>query len=176
MKVSYALLLVSLAVMPLLFFVNFKVLLVYLLLWVDKLVLGLLKPVRFIGIELSTLAGALAGIFFGPVASFFLVATLYTILHSIRFLVVPFPPPDWPLFVPDRYALVYASAGIVAGLMNTAAFPITLMIAVAVKILIHAATEMALGKPVRVASFIGTAIFYAIFMIPFGLQLLALAS
>ncbi|MBI2971903.1 MAG: hypothetical protein HYY37_05780 [Candidatus Aenigmarchaeota archaeon] len=172
MKVAYALLVLSIALMPLLYVAfGLKLLVIYALIWTDKLLIGLVKPLRLVGVDLSTFAAVLAGMAYGPLAAFVFVLIVYTFLWSLRYLLVPILLPDWPLFVPDRYGVVYASAGIIAGFMAASSFSMIMITAVAAKILIHGTAELLLGKPVRVIQFIGTIVFHALVIIPFGMAL-----
>lgn len=160
------------AAFPVLYLIDARLFLIYLLIWADKLILGMLRPLHYLGIELTTLATVLAVMFFGTVASFITVLVLFTVLQSLRHLLFPFYDPEYPLFVPNPDGMIYASGAIVAGAAAPLGFATSVMAVIIVKYLMYIALDLFRGKPPHIPAFVGGVLFYLIVMIPFAQELL----
>lgn len=89
---------------------------IYLLLWTDKMLLRAFLPLRWTGIELTTLASVFAAMAYGPMASFALVVSVAVVMRAARFYALPIREPDFPIFLPHPYVVVDGLGGYVAGL------------------------------------------------------------
>lgn len=160
------------AAFPVFYLIDTRLFLIYLLIWADKLILGLFRPLHYLGIELTTLATVLAAMFFGPFASFVAVLVLFTLLQSLRHLLFPFSDPEYPLFVPNPDGMIYASGAIVAGAAAPLGFAASVMTVVIVKYLMYMALDFFRGKPPHIPALIGGVLFYLVAMIPLAQELL----
>lgn len=174
MKWGTILFLISVCVLPLLYIFLGALSLIYLLVWTDKIILGLFRLFRYVGIETTTLATIIATIHYGPLFSFVLILILFTVLQSVRYLIVPISVPEYPLFIPNPDSVIYASSAIIAAFALPLGFSAALLIAVAVKYLMYILVDFSLGKPPHMPALIGGLLFNAGVMIPLGLLILDL--
>lgn len=150
-----------------------KIFVIYLLIWVDKIVIGLFRPLRIMGFELTTLSSVLAAIFYGPLVSFVLTLVIFTFLQSLRYLVFPIQPPDFPLFVPNKDSIIYAAGGLAAGFLSSLPFSQVVIFTVLVKSGLYAVTDILIMKKSRYfITLLGIIITHLLILIPFGLELM----
>jgi len=175
MKLGSILFVVSVCILPLLyFFLDKPLFLVYLLVWIDKIILGLFRLFRYVGIETTALATVVAAMFYGPLFSFILILALFTVLQSVRYLIVPISVPEYPLFVPNPDSVIYASGGIIAAFALPLGLGATLLLVVASKYIVYILADLLLRKPPHLPALIGGMLFNAIVMIPTGFLLIGL--
>ncbi len=177
MKSPYIFLLISVLLMPVLYFLfGAKLAFVYLLIWADKLIVGLFKPFRYLGIELTTLATVLAAMFYGPIAAFVLILFLFTFLQSLRYLIIPISVPEYPLFVPNPDSIIYALGGVVAGFLLSSPFNVIVVAVVVIKHLMYMAMNLIMHKPPAFLGLIGGVAFHLAVIIPFGLSVIKMIA
>jgi hypothetical protein len=174
---KYVLFLLSVLLIPVLYFAfGVSLFFIYLLVWLDKIILGLFKLLRYFGIELTTLATVFAAIYFGPVVSSFLILFLFTFLQSLRYLIVPVNIPEYPLFVPNTDSIIYALGGIVAGFTLQFGFATAVVAVVITKHLMYIAKALIFGKLPSFTGLIGGVIFHLVAVIPIGLSFIELTG
>ncbi len=177
MKPAVALFLLSIVLFPVLYLVGIEILFVYVLVWIDKMLLGLFRPFRYFGIELTTLATVFATIFYGTFASFLVILILFTLIQSIRYLVIPISVPDYPLFVPNPDSIIYSLGAIAASLAMPFGFGTAVIAVVITKYVMYFLFHLMMKKPPSaITGIIGGIAFHAIVMIPFGLEMLKLLA
>jgi hypothetical protein len=173
MRLEFILLFATVLIMPIFYFIfGTKLFFIYFLIWVDKLIIGLLKPLRYAGIQLTVLASVFAAIYYGPVTSFIFVLVLFTFLQSLRYLIIPIASPNYIYFIPNTDSIIAALGGLIAGLLSSYSFGIILIIT----IMFHHLSYVTLGfiehKPYHVIGLVGGLIFHVIVLIPFGLSIM----
>ncbi|MBI2076116.1 MAG: hypothetical protein HYT72_02620 [Candidatus Aenigmarchaeota archaeon] len=176
MKPEIMLFFASVLLFPVLFITGLQMFFIYLLVWADKIILGLFRPFRYFGVELTTLAAVLAAIFYGPFVSFVLVLFLFTFLQSLRYTVFPVSVPEYPLFVPNPDGVIYALGGIIAGFMLPFGFGATVIVVVITKYIMYIVMDMFLRKPPPVMGLIGGIAFHVAIIIPSGLALMKILA
>lgn len=168
MRTPFIAFLLTILLFPLLYLFGLKLLAIYMLIWVDKIVIGLFRPLRIFGFELTTLASVFAAVFYGPFVAFVLTLLIFTFLQSLRYLVFPIQPPDFPLFVPNKDSIIYALGGLVAGFLS-AQFQLIVIYTVLFKSGVYAITDIIiLRKPTYVITLAGIIFIHLVFLIPFG--------
>ena len=142
---------------------------IFLVLWFDKVFLGMVSVVKYFGIELTTIATILLGITYGPLIGFVFALIVIPIMHGIKYLFLPLPPPEWPLFVPGPYNFVDALGAAIAGFL--ASYPILYILipVLIVKDISYAAVDrLFFSKPPEVIYAIGNFIFNLVIIFQFG--------
>ena len=174
MNIRLTFMLATIATAPLLLFMfGIKVFVVYALIWIDKILIGVIRPARFVGIETTTTASIIMAIFYGPAVSFFSVLFLFTFLQSIRYFIFPLRPPDYPLFVPNKDSIIYAAGAALAGILNLYDFATIIIIVLVFKSFIYGITDFLVQKkPDFFITFGGTVIIHVIFFLPIGVQIM----
>jgi hypothetical protein len=169
-KRNFLFLVLSLAVGYLIFHLfNAALAAIFLVLWFDKVFLGMTGIVRYFGIEFTTIATILLGIVFGPLVAFVFSLIVIPILHGIKYLFLPLPPPEWPLFVPSPYNFIDALGAAIAGFLSSYPIIYILIPVLILKDIIYSAVDMALfSKPPEIMYAIGNFIFNLIIIINFG--------
>lgn len=164
----------TVALFPILYMLfGLKIFAIYLLMWIDKIVIGLFRPLRIFGFELTTLGSVFAAIFYGPLVSFVLTLVIFTFLQSLRYLVFPIQPPDFPLFVPNKDSIIYAVGGLVAGFLSSLPFAEVVIFTVLIKSGLYAVTDILIMKKSRYfITLFGIIIIHLLILIPFGTELM----
>lgn len=172
MRTPFIAFLLTILLFPLLYLFGLKLLAIYMLIWVDKIVIGLFRPLRIFGFELTTIASVFAAVFYGPFVSFLLTLIIFTFLQSLRYLVFPIQPPDFPLFVPNKDSIIYALGGLIAGFLPFS-FPLLVIYTVLFKSGLYAITDIIiLKKPTYIVTLFGIILIHLVFLIPFGAAVL----
>jgi hypothetical protein len=145
------------------------------LLWVDKTVISAFGAIRYFGVELTTVTSVILATLYGPFFAFIFLIVLIPVLHGLKYILLPLPTPEWPLFVPSPYNIVDAVGALVAGLLVPLSFFINLLVtAVSKDILFAFAARLTMSKPVNVLSAITSVVFNMFVGYPFGLFILGL--
>lgn len=145
---------------------------VYALIWIDKILI--ISTLKYFGIELTTAATLMLGIAYGPAAAFAFGIVVIPLLHSMRFVLLPLPPPDWPLFVPHPNNVVDALGGAVAGALTTLPFLYLAIVVTLLKDIGYALSEgVVLGRPINVFSAVMYLLVNAAIAYQFGPAILA---
>lgn len=150
---------------------------IYAILWIDKILIGAIGAVRYIGIEFTTIATVLLGFLYGPVFSFLFALISLPVLHAMKYIFLPMPPPEWPFFVPSPYNLIDAFAAIAASFLAWLPFLHAVLIVVLLKDIGYAVVEkLMINKPVDVISAITYIIFNLVIAAHFGSFFLGLVG
>lgn len=145
MKSPYVILLASLAAAVPVYLINSALGLIYLMLWLDKIILRTVTP-SIAGIELVSISTILLGIKFG-LGGAVLAFVFMPVLEGIRVLIVP-TQSDVPPFVPSPYHLGDAAVAAVAALLAQLPLLQIVPIAMPIKFLIDALIDLYIvGKP-----------------------------
>src|SRR3989338_6367962 len=96
---------------------GFPLAVIFAILWIDKVLIGAIGAVRYIGIEFTTIATVLLGFLYGPVFSFLFALISLPVLHAMKYIFLPLPQPEWPFFVPSPYNLIDAMAALIASFL-----------------------------------------------------------
>ena len=139
---------------------------IFVLLWIDKVVRGSIPVVRKFGVEITTITTIFLGIVYGPLIAFVFSLVFIPALHAIKFIILPIPS-EWPLFVPSPYNVADAIGAAVAGLLQSQALAFVMIAVLAAKIVVYALVDsMVLSKPVDVIGAVGMTAFNLIVMLP----------
>ena len=142
---------------------------IFLVIWFDKVFLGMLGIVRCFGIEFTTIATILLGITHGPLFAFVFALIVIPIMHGIKYLFLPLPHPEWPLFVPSPYNFVDALGAAIAGFLASSPILYILIAVLIIKDITYAlADKLFFSKPPEVIYAIGNFIFNFIIILQFG--------
>ena len=129
----------------LLLFIDYKLAVIYLLLWIDKVPLGILSVLRLVGIEFTTISTLLLGILYGPLGAAFIFFAV-PILDGIRSLFVKIAS-DRPPFVPGFANVVDAVLVIVAFVLASQDIFVIIISILLIKYAVHETKDMVYGKP-----------------------------
>ncbi len=168
------LLLLTLAAGFLVFMVfDFRLAVMFAFLWVDKTVISAFRIVRYFGVELTTVISVIMAMIYGPVFAFIFILVSTPVLHGLKYVFLPMPPPEWPLFMPSPYNVVDALGALVAGfLAPLQLFYALLGTAIAKDVFFAAAEKFMLSKPVDVISAVTSIAFNLLAGYPFALFVL----
>lgn len=160
------------------FFVfDYRLAILFAFLWVDKIIISAFGAIRYFGVELTTVIGIILAMLYGPWAAFVFLLVLIPILHGFKYIFLPMPQPEWPLFVPSPYNIVDALGAFVAGFLTPFSFLINVFITAVVKdILFALAEKYMISKPVNILSAITSVLFNMFAGYPFGLFVLSLIA
>ena len=152
----------------------------YAILWLDKIVFGMLGPIRYLGVEFTTIGTIILGIAYGPVAAFLFSIVVIPLLHSSKYVFLPLPQPEWPFFIPHPNNIVDAIGALCAGLLWALGVK-ELLILTAIVVIIKDAgygvsEKMMFGKPVDYFSAVMYLIFNGLLAYQFGAAILSLAA
>ena len=133
-----------LPILPLML-IDYKIAAIYLLLWLDKVPLGILSIPRMVGIEFTTVSTLLLGILYGPPGTAFIFFAV-PILDGVRSLFVKIDS-EWPPFVPGFANIVDALLVIVAFVLASQDIFVIMIAILLIKYAVHETKDMVYGKP-----------------------------
>lgn len=145
-------------------------------LWVDKTIISAFGAIRYFGVELTTVIGVILAGIYGPWFAFAFLLVLIPVLHGFKYIFLPLPQPEWPLFVPSPYNIVDALGALIAGFMPFSFLVKLFITAVAKDILFALAEKYMISKPVNVLSAITSVAFNMVVGYPFGLFVLGVIA
>ncbi len=96
--------------------------LIYSMIWLEKVILGAFSPIGMIGIEFSTLSTVLAAILYGPFYAVVFTMVTFPILRGLRYALLPLTEPEWPPFFPGPDDALHASGALVGALISSLPF------------------------------------------------------
>lgn len=153
---------------------DFRLAIIFAFLWIDKIIISAFGAVRYFGVELTTVLGVILAMLYGPWFAFIFLLFLIPLLHAFKYLFLPLPQPEWPLFVPSPYNIVDALGALVAGFLTPFSFLIKVFItAVAKDIFFAFAEKFMISKPVDILTAVTSVVFNMLVGYPFGLFILA---
>ena len=147
--------LASLAAGFLIFFVSKGIALgiIFALLWFDKVIIGVFEPLRYLGIDLTTMATVLLALAYGPFFALVFCIIVIPILHAIKHVIIPDMESQWPIFIPSPYDGVNAFGALVAGLVAGWPLIAIMFVTLFAKYAAYAFVDLALyGRPVDFVS------------------------
>ena len=148
---------------------DIKLAILFVVLWVDKTIISAFRIIRYFGVELTTVASVIMAIFYGPWFAFIFILVSTPVLHALKYIFLPMPQPEWPLFVPSPYNIVDALGALVAGFVAPLQlFYALLVTAIAKDVFFAFAEKFMLSKPVDVISATTSIIFNIVAGYPFG--------
>lgn len=154
---------------------DFRLAILFVFLWIDKTIISAFGAVRYFGVELTTVLSVILAMLYGPWFAFIFVLVLVPILHGLKYLFLPLPQPEWPLFVPSPYNVVDALGALVAGYLTPFSFLIKVFITSMAKDIFFAFAErFMISKPVDILSAVTSVVFNVLVGYPFGLFVLGL--
>lgn len=157
------------------YLLDFKLAILFVVLWVDKTIISAFRIIRYFGVELTTVASVIMAMFYGPWFAFVFILVSTPVLHALKYIFLPMPQPEWPLFVPSPYNIVDALGALVAGfLAPLELFYALVLTAVAKDIFFAAAEKFMLSKPIDVISAITSIAFNIVAGYPFGVFILSI--
>ncbi len=127
-----------------LFLIDWKLGLVYTLLWFDKVPLGILSIPRLIGIEFTTISTLLLGMLYGPLGALFIFIAV-PLLDGVKHQFVP-SDSSWPPFVPGFANIVDAILVMTAFILAGFDVLLVLVAVLLIKYAIHEAKDMIYGQ------------------------------
>lgn len=154
---------------------DFRLGILFAILWIDKTLISAIGPIRYFGVELTTVIGVIVAMLYGPWFAFIFLIILIPVLHGFKYVFLPMPPPEWPLFVPSPYNIVDALGALFSGFLVPFGFFINLFLtAVGKDIMFAFAEKFMISKPVNVLAAITSVVFNMVVAYPFGLFLLTI--
>src|SRR3989338_2930677 len=132
---KFQLFIISAFVAAPLFFIDYKLAIIYLLLWFDKVPLGILSIPRLVGIEFTTISTLLLGILYGPLGAIFIFFAV-PLLDGVRNLFIK-TESEWPPFVPGFANIVDALLALVAFLFASQDIFVILIVILLIKYAVH---------------------------------------
>ena len=129
------------------FFAGIVLAVVFLMIWIDKSIIGYAGILHKFGIEITTIATIFLGLTHGPLFAFFFTLIVVVVAHGFRHIAFPSAPTEWPPFVPYPYNFIDAAGAVVASIVR---LPIlhTLLIVLLVKVILYIIIDrIAFGKP-----------------------------
>lgn len=148
---------------------GFPLAIIFAIFWFDKIILGALGPLRYIGLELTTIASILLGFVYGPTFGFVFAIIVLPLMHASKYIFLPLPQPEWPYFVPSPYNLIDALAVVAASFLIGLPFLYAVIIIIILKDIGYAIVErVMINKPIDFISAITYIIFNAAIAANFG--------
>lgn len=142
-------------------------------LWVDKTIISAFGAIRYFGVELTTVISVILAMLYGPWFAFAFILVLMPVLHGFKYLFLPLPQPEWPLFIPSPYNIVDALGALVAGFLPPFSLLLKVFItAVAKDIFFAFAEKFMISKPVDILSAVTSVVFNVLVGYPFGVFVL----
>ena len=129
------------------FFAGIVLGVIFLMIWIDKSIIGYAGILHKFGIEITTIATIFLGLTHGPLFAFFFTIIVVVIAHGFRQISFPSAPTEWPPFVPYPYNFIDAAGAVVAAIVRLPVFH-TLLIVLLVKVILYIIIDrIAFGKP-----------------------------
>lgn len=154
---------------------DFRLAILFVVLWIDKTIISAFRIIRYFGVELTTVASVILAMFYGPFFAFVFILISTPILHGLKYIFLPMPQPEWPLFMPSPYNVVDALGALVAGFLAPLHLFIALLAtAIAKDFFFALAEKFMLSKPVDVISAVTSVVFNVVAGYPFGIFVLGL--
>ncbi len=154
---------------------DFRLAVMYAILWADKTIISAFRIIRYFGVELTTVISVIMAMIYGPIFAFIFILVSTPILHGLKYVFLPMPPPEWPLFVPSPYNIVDALGALVAGLLAPLQLFYALLATAIAKDFFFALSEkFMLSKPVDVISAVTSIAFNLFAGYPIGLFVVSL--
>ncbi len=125
--------------------IDYKLAVIYFLLWFDKVSMGILSVPKLIGIEITTISTLLLGILYGPLGAAFIFFAV-PILDGVRSLFVKIDS-EWPPFVPGFANIVDSVLVIVAFVLASQDIFVIMIAILLIKYAVHETKDMVYGKP-----------------------------
>jgi len=97
---------------------GFPLVLIFSLIWLEKLILGAFSPIGMIGIELATVSTVLAGLIYGPINGLIFSMVSIPLLRGFRYFLLPVEEPQWPPFLPGPDDMLHSGGALLAGLLG----------------------------------------------------------
>ena len=152
----------------------------YAILWIDKIIFGMLGPIRYLGVEFTTIGTIILGIAYGAIPAFLFSIIVIPLLHSSKYVFLPLPQPEWPFFIRHPNNIVDAIGALCAGILWAVGIK-ELLILTAIVVIIKDAgygisEKMMFGKPIDYFSAVMYLIFNALLAFQFGPAILSMAA
>ena len=120
---------------------------IFVLLWIDKIIIEAVKIPRYLGIEFATVSMIVIGIVHGYLIGFLFALIVIPILEGIRQLFIP-GNDEWPPFVPSPSHVADGIVALIAFLLRNNSLFIIFIVALIIKYAINIFKDVAiLGKP-----------------------------
>ena len=120
---------------------------IFLLIWLDKTIIGYAGILHKFGIEITTITTVFLGLLFGAIFAFFFALVVIVLAHGFRHIAFPSAPTEWPPFVPYPYNFIDAAGAVTAAVIRLNIFH-TLLIVLLVKVILYIIVDrIAFGKP-----------------------------
>ncbi len=139
---------------------------VFLLLWTDKVIFGILRVPGAFGIELTTVSTVILGIAYGPQFGFFFALILIPMIDGIKHFFIKVHV-EWPPFIPSVANVSDGLVAVVAGIMKGYPLPIIAFVALPVKYLFFFAENIIHRKPPNLMWLLGNIAFNVIIIMKF---------
>lgn len=135
--------------------------LVFAMLWVDKIIIGKMKTPLEFGIELFSIPAILVGIIYGPITGFIFAVFIIPIIGStLDFMATAIGSSQlldvgWAPFVPSIDSFFAGITAVLASfLKNSFPFFYIVLICMLVKVFLNSIRNILSGGPVKLANFI----------------------
>src|SRR3989338_8998742 len=133
MEMKYIILGLSLPVGILLSFLGGPLLtIIFVLLWIDKIIIEAVKIPRYLGIEFATVSMIVIGIVHGYLIGFLFALIVIPILEGIRQLFIP-GNDEWPPFVPSPSHVADGIVALIAFVLRSSPLVIIFIVALLIK-------------------------------------------
>ncbi len=139
---------------------------VFLLLWTDKVIFGILRFPNPFGIELVTISTIILGIAYGPVFGFFFSLIFIPIIEGIKHFFIKVHV-EWPPFIPSIAHLSDAIVAAIVGVLRSQPLTHILFVILPVKYLLDGVESMMHRKPVNFIYILANAAFNIIIIVRF---------
>lgn len=139
---------------------------VFLLLWIDKVIFGMLRILNPFGIELVTVSTIILGIAYGPVFGFFFSIIFIPMIEGIKHLFIKVYA-EWPPFIPSVAHLSDAIVAAIVGVLRSQPLTQILFVVLPVKYVLDVVENMIYRKPVNIIYILVNAAFNIIIIVNF---------
>ena len=148
MEMKYIILGLSLPVEILIYFFGGPLLaIIFVLLWIDKIIIEAVKVPRYLGIEFATVSMVVIGIVHGYLIGFLFALIVIPILEGIRQLFIS-SSDEWPPFVPSPSHAADGIVALIAFVLKGNPLFVIFIVALLIKYAINIFKDVAiLGKP-----------------------------
>lgn len=155
--------------------IDLRLAILFAFLWVDKTIISAFGAIRYFGVELTTVISVILAMLYGPWFAFIFILVLMPVLHGLKYLFLPLPQPEWPLFIPSPYNIVDALGALVAGFLTPFSLLLKVFITALAKDIFFAfAEKFMISKPVDILSAVTSVVFNMLVGYPFGIFILSI--
>ncbi len=140
---------------------------IFILLWIDKIILGILGLPGKFGIEFVTISTVLLGMEYGPINGFVFALIVIPLVEGAKYNITGLPS-EWPPFVPSPDHVIDGTVAVIAWLLLGFELLIVVIICLIAKYAMQYAKSFLMEKPPDILYMVFTFVFNVFLVIYAG--------